>query len=512
MPRARILVVDDEQPFCNVLCGVLRQKGHEVTGVERAEEALPDLERRAFDLVVCDLRLPGMSGLDCLRWTREHAPDTRFLMVTAYGDIETAVEAMKLGAADYLTKPFLFDDLLMRIDRLMEHLALLHDHEALQEELDARYEPRGLVGQSAAMGKVRDLIRRVARTNSNVLIAGESGTGKEVVARAIHRLSERREQRMVTVNCAALPETLLESELFGHTKGAFTGASQTKEGMFEAADGGTLFLDEIGAMPAPLQSKILRAVESKEIVPIGTTISRKADARILAATSTDLEAEVKAGRFLDALFYRLNVFQLRVPPLRERKNDIPGLVTHFVERLRQELKKHVGRVSDEAMAVLLAYDWPGNVRELENAIERAMILTDGDVITVDALPLGLQSMSRGPSERPLDLRSFLRRCELEHLNAVLTLVKRDKVKAAKMLGISLSSLYRKLEEPEPPEPAAAAEEHASEPPAAAGSPAPVPTQQPAATTPPAEVPPAPAADLPPDAPQRQQWRRAKPPF
>ncbi|MBM4031225.1 MAG: sigma-54-dependent Fis family transcriptional regulator [Planctomycetes bacterium] len=470
MPHARVLVVDDEQPFCTVLCGVLRQRGHEVTGVERAEDALPALEKRAFDLVVCDLRLPGMNGLDCLRWTREHVPDTHFIMITAYGDIETAVEAMRLGAHDYLTKPFLFDDLLLRIDRLMEHMALVHDHAALQDELDARYEPRGLVGQSAAMNTVRDLIRRVARTTSNVLIVGESGTGKEVVARAIHRLSGRREQRMVTVNCAALPETLLESELFGHTKGAFTGASQNKEGMFEAADGGTLFLDEIGAMPAPLQSKILRAVESKEIVPIGTTVSRKADARILAATSTDLEAEAKAGRFLDALFYRLNVFQLRMPPLRERKNDIPGLVQHFVERLRQELKKPALKVSDDAMALLMAYEWPGNVRELENAIERAIILTDGDVIAVDALPLGLQSLSRGPAGRPLDLRSFLRRCELEHIHAVLALSDQDKVRAARMLGISLSSLYRKLEESEPGEPDAPAQEAEPEPAAPAPPP------------------------------------------
>ncbi|HUT37008.1 MAG TPA: sigma-54 dependent transcriptional regulator [Planctomycetota bacterium] len=498
MPHARILVVDDEQPFCNVLCGVLRQRGHLVTGVERAEDALPALEKGAFDLVVCDLRLPGMSGLDCLRWTREHVPDTRFLMVTAYGDIETAVEAMKLGAADYLTKPFLFDDLLMRIDRLMEHVALVHDHEALQDELDARYEPRGLIGQSAPMEKVRDLIRRVARTASNVLIVGESGTGKEVVARAIHRLSDRRERRMVTVNCAALPETLLESELFGHTKGAFTGASQTKEGMFEAADGGTLFLDEIGAMPPALQSKILRAVESKEIVPIGTTVSRKADARLLAATSTDLEAEVKAGRFLDALFYRLNVFQIRMPPLRERRSDIPNLVQHFVERLGQELKKPAVKISHDAMAVLMAYEWAGNVRELENAIERALILCDSGVVTVDDLPVSLQAQPHGPSGRPLDLRSYLRRCELEHIQAVLSLSEQDKVKAAKMMGISLSSLYRKLEEREPAEPT---------PPTASEGPSP----EPAAPTP-AEAPPPPAKDVPPDAPERHQWRRAKPPF
>ncbi|NQT53501.1 sigma-54-dependent Fis family transcriptional regulator, partial [bacterium] len=249
----------------------------------------------------------------------------------------------------------------------------------------------------------------------------------------------------VTVNCAALPETLLESELFGHTKGAFTGASENKLGMFQAADGGTLFLDEIGAMPTPLQSKILRAVESKEVVPVGTTESRRADARILAATSTDLEQAAKAGKFLDALFYRLNVFQIRMPPLRDRKEDIPGLVEHFVTRYRDELKKQVGGVTDETMAVLMAYDWPGNVRELENAIERAMILTDGHRIVVSALPLTLQSVPSGPQGRPLDLRTVLRRSEFDHITAVLALTQQDKVKAARMLGISLSSLYRKLE-------------------------------------------------------------------
>jgi two-component system response regulator PilR (NtrC family) len=363
---------------------------------------------------------------------------------------------------DYLTKPFLFDDLTLRVDRLLEHVALEQEHAALQDELVARYEPRGLVGQSPAMQEVRDLIRRVAPTNSNVLIVGESGTGKEVVARAIHRVSERRDRRLVTVNCAALPESLLESELFGHTKGAFTGASEDKEGMFQAAHGGTLFLDEIGAMPAPLQSKILRAVESKEIVPVGTTESREADVRILAATNTDLEQAAKTGEFLDALYYRLNVFQIRMPPLRDRKEDIPGLVDHFVERFNQELKKQVTGTTQEAMATLMAYDWSGNVRELENAIERALILSDGESITVDALPMNLQPPAHARPERPLDLRHVLRRREIEHINAVLAMTDQDKVEAAEILGISLSSLYRKLETPEEDEGKAAEASQASE--------------------------------------------------
>jgi len=446
MPHARILVVDDEQPFCDIVCDVLSKQGHRVTGAETAEDARTALETPSWDLVVCDLRLPGMSGMDLLRWTREHAPSVRFLIVTAYGDIETAVEAMQLGAVDYLTKPFLFDDLILRIDRLLERLALEQEHAALQDELVARYEPRGLVGTSLPMEELRELIHRVAPTNSNVLIMGESGTGKEVVARALHRASNRHSERIVTVNCAALPGTLLESELFGHTKGAFTGASESKDGLFQAADSGTLFLDEIGAMPLALQSKILRAVETKEVVPVGATISRRADVRILAATSTDLEVAAKKGEFLDALFYRLNVFQLRMPPLRDRRDDIPGLVNHFILRFNEELKKHVVGVTDEAMALLMASKWSGNVRELENAIERAMILTDGDRIARGALPHSIQRVAGAHETLPLDLRSVLRRAEVDHITAVLGITGGDKVRAAKMLGISLSSLYRKLDE------------------------------------------------------------------
>ena len=460
MRRATILVVDDEQPFCDVLCGVLRKQGHRVKGAETAEDGLDLFAKGAYDLVISDLRLPAMSGLDLLRTLRESTPDVRFMMITAYGDIETAVEAVKLGAVDYLTKPFLFDDIVLRINRLLEHVELQQSHEALQEELQARYETRGFVGDSRVIQQVRELIRRVAPTNSNVLIVGESGTGKEVVARAVHRLSERQERQLVTINCAALPDTLLESELFGHSKGAFTGASRTRDGHFRAADGGTLFLDEIGAMPQALQSKILRAVETKEFMPLGSTTPQKADVRILAATSTDLEQASKDGKFMDALYYRLNVFQIPMPPLRDRKEDIPLLVEHFIRRYNVELKKRVARASDQAMAMLMAYEWPGNVRELENAIERAMILTDGDAIPADALPMTLHRTPLGSSERPLDLRSVLRRSEREHIAAVLALSGQDKVKAAKLLGISLSSLYRKLEQDEPtpssPEPDAAA--------------------------------------------------------
>jgi DNA-binding NtrC family response regulator len=446
MRQAQILVVDDEAAFRDVLCEVLAKRGHTVRSSPTAAEALPQLEKGNFDLMICDLRLPDMSGLDLLRKCRQISPQMHFIMITAYGDVETAVEAVKLGADDYLTKPFLFDDILMRIERLLEHVTLQRNHAALQEELGARYESRGVVGQSPSMQKVRDLIHRVAATNSNVLILGESGTGKEVVARTIHRVSNRKDRRLVSVNCAAFPDTLLESELFGYAKGAFTGASRDKEGFFSAADGGTLFLDEIGAMPLPLQSKLLRAIESKEISPIGSSaLPAKVDVRILSATSVDPAEAIRSERLMDALYYRLNVVEIHLPPLRERKQDIPMLVEHFVQRLSQELKKRVSGVDHEAIAMLMAYDWPGNVRELENAIERAMILTDGERITASALPVSLQRSRRARGEAPLNLRVMLDQCESEHVAAVLALTNDDKVKAAQMLGVSVSSLYRKLE-------------------------------------------------------------------
>ena len=452
MRRARILVADDEEPFRDALCEVLSANGYAVNGVGTAEEALLELEKGGFDLVISDLRLPGMSGLDLLRRAREKLPDACFIMMTAYGEIETAVEAVKLGAGDYLTKPFLFDDILLRIGRVLDHVALERNHAALQEELVTRYESRGIVGQSRAIEQVRDLIRRVAPTTSNILMLGETGTGKEVVARAIHRMSPRADRRLVAVNCAALPDALLESELFGHTKGAFTGASQDKEGFFQAADGSTLFLDEIGAMPLPLQAKLLRAIETKEIAPIGSSISVRVDVRILSATSLDVDGELRKEKLLEALYYRLKVVEIHVPPLRERRQDIPMLVAHFVRRLGKDLKKTISGVNDDAMALLMAYDWPGNVRELENAIERAMILTDGDRITVDSLPLSLQPSPYRRSPTPFNLRVVLQECERQHIAAVLALAGSDnKVEAARMLGISLSSLYRKLGKPPPSE-------------------------------------------------------------
>ena len=453
MRQAQILVVDDEAAFRDVLCEVLAKKGHTVRSGGTAAEALLQLEKGNFDLMICDLRLPDMSGLDLLRKCRETTPQMHFIMISAYGDIETAVEAVKLGADDYLTKPFLFDDILLRIERLLEHVTLQRNHAALQEELGARYESRGVVGQSPAMQQVRDLIHRVAATNSNVLILGESGTGKEVVARTIHRVSDRKDRRLVSVNCAALPDTLLESELFGYTKGAFTGASRDKEGFFNAADGGTLFLDEIGAMPLPLQSKLLRAIESKEISPIGSSaLPTKVDVRILSATSVDPAEAIRSERLMDALYYRLNVVEIHLPPLRERKQDVPMLVEHFVRQFSEELKKRVSGVDEEAIAMLMAYDWPGNVRELENTIERAVALESGNRVSTEALPDRIRSHFQGSAvltphngngaalpEEGLNLEEHIQQVERSYLLAALERSGGVRTQAAELLKMSYRS-------------------------------------------------------------------------
>ena len=451
MQRAAILVVDDEQPFRDVLCGVLRKQGHKVDGTGSAEDGLALAEKKGYDLVVCDLRLPAMSGLDLLRALREKAPDVRFIMITAYGDIETAVEAVKLGAVDYLTKPFLFDDIVLRIERLLEHLTLEQSHAALQDELVARYEPRGFVGNSPAILKVRELMRRVAPTNSNVLIIGESGTGKEVVARAIHRMGERGERRLVTLNCAALPDTLLESELFGHSKGAFTGASRSNEGHFLAADGGTLFLDEIGAMPISLQSKILRAVESREILPLGSTTPRKVDVRIVAATNADLRKLVQENRFREDLYYRLDVITVPLPPLRERKEDIPLLVEHFLKRYSEENKRDGLTFSSEAMKMMMDFDWPGNVRELENAVERAVVLSSGSDLGPQLLPEQL-SQDGSHAARPITAevvegRALFEIMESYERRIILDMLSRtnwSQTEAAERFRVPLSTLNQKI--------------------------------------------------------------------
>ena len=443
--RGNILVADDEPLIRESLADVLREEGYQVTDVADGDSALKALDEQDFDMVISDLRMPGADGLRVLRRTREVAPQTFVLLMTAHATVETAVEALQQGAQDYLLKPIIFDDVLHKIDFLLRHRQVAWENQLLRSQVDLKWDFENLVGRSGAMREVMDLVRRVAPTPSTVLITGESGVGKEVVARAIHHFSELRDRVFLPVNCGAIPEHLLESQLFGHMRGAFTGAVANQEGLFQRARGGTIFLDEIGDLPANLQVKLLRAIEQKEILPLGTTMPVKVDVRIIAATNRDLARAVEDGTFRDDLFYRLNVIGIEIPPLRERREDIPPLIEHFVRLHNRELKKGFKGVDSAIMKVLMSLPWKGNVRELDNVIERAMILGEGEWIGLDSLPRALKPEDGIPIAGD-DLREALRAYEKAHIQAVLGKAEHDKKVAAEMLGVSLSSLYRKIEE------------------------------------------------------------------
>jgi len=444
--KANVLVADDEPSIRDSLAGVLRDEGYRVTVVADGAAAIASLDTQDFDFVISDLRMPGADGLEVLRRIREVAPQTLVLLMTAHATVETAVAALQQGAHDYLLKPILFDDVLHKLDHLMRHRQVAWENQLLRSQVDRQWDFDKLVGRSAAMREVMDLVRRVAPTNSTVLITGESGVGKEVVARAIHHFSDVRDKVFLPVNCGAIPEHLLESQLFGHMRGAFTGAVSNQEGLFQRARGGTIFLDEIGDLPANLQVKLLRAIEQKEILPLGTTNPVKIDIRIIAATNRDLQQAVNEKTFRDDLFYRLNVIGIDIPPLRERREDIPPLIEHFVRLHNLELKRAFKGVDSATMKVLMSVQWKGNVRELDNVIERAMILGEGEWIGLPDLPRSLRPEGTVTMPAGDDLREALRAYEKAHIQATLAKAEHDKKVAAEMLGVSLSSLYRKIEE------------------------------------------------------------------
>ncbi len=446
--KGTILVAEDEAAVLESLSEVLREEGYDVVAVSDGTAALRALEEREFDLILSDIRMPGADGLQVLRRAREIAPQTLVLLMTAHATVETAVEAIRRGAQDYLLKPIIFDDLLHKIDHLLTHRRIAWENQLLRSQVERQWDFENLVGRSAAMREVMDLVRRVAPTPSTVLITGESGVGKEVVARAIHHFSEYRDRIFLPINCGAIPETLLESQLFGHMRGSFTGAIANQEGLFQRARGGTIFLDEIADMPLSLQVKILRAIEAKEILPIGASTPIKVEVRIIAATNHDLKKAVEEGRFREDLYYRLNVFNIEIPPLRERREDIPLLVDHFIRLHNRELKKNFKGVDSATMKVLMSLPWKGNVRELDNVIEHAMILGNGDWITVRDLPRALQQdIGVGVDLTDTDnLREAVRAFEKAHIQSVLAKSGQDKRQAAQRLGVSLSSLYRKMEE------------------------------------------------------------------
>lgn len=444
--RGSILVADDEAVARHGVAEVLQEEGYQVYEAADGQAALQALEEFDLDLVLCDLKMPGVDGLSVLKMVRERYPQTMFMLMTAYGSVETSVEALRLGAQDYLLKPLLFEDVLHKVARLLAHKQQAWEIQLLRREVNQDANLERLVGRSPAMQEVLGLIEKVAPTNATVLLTGESGTGKEVVARLIHAHSAQRDHVFLPINCSAIPETLLESQLFGHTKGAFTGASGSQEGLFQRARGGTIFLDEIGEMPLTLQAKLLRVIEEKEVLPLGATNPVKVEVRILAATNRDLKQEAENGQFREDLYYRLNVIGLALPPLRERREDIPLLVEYLVQRNNHELKKAYNGVDNHAMKHLMGLPWRGNVRELDNALERAMILGNGEWITVADLPRGEASAETPLAHTGDNLKEAVHAYERSHIENVLSKMDGDKKAAAERLGLSLSSLYRKLEE------------------------------------------------------------------
>ena len=441
----RILIVDDESTIRETLSLVLKEEKYECDLAENGAEGLKRVKEKNFDLIITDLKMPEMGGLELMEKVKTISPKTSVMIITAYASLESAIQALRLGAYDYIIKPLDFDDVILRIKRLMDHRELLNENEYLRKEVQEKFSVSNIIGESEPMQDVFNLIRKVAATKGNVLITGKSGTGKELVARAIHYNSPRQTKRFVAINCGAIVDNLMESELFGHKKGSFTGAVRDKEGLFKVADGGTLFLDEVGEIPLHLQVKLLRAIETGEFIPVGDTIPQKVNVRIIAATNRNLEEEVEKGKFRDDLYYRLNVVEINLPPLAERKEDIPLLINHFIRKYNRELNRQITGMDEETKRILMNYEWKGGIRELENVIERALILSEGEIITRKDLPPNLMKLEPAP-EASLRLKDAVADFEKQHIEQVLKANQGNKEAVAKILDISLSSLYRKIDE------------------------------------------------------------------
>ncbi len=447
MGAERILVVDDEQNARSALQSLLTEEGYQVGEAKDGEEALARLNDFAPAVVLADVRMPRMDGLALLRKVKEQGSDAIFLMMTAFANVESAVEAMRAGAENYLVKPVAFDALLVFVEKALEKRHLARDAATLRERVHDRYRLSGMVGDAPELQSVFEVVKKAAPTKATVLVLGESGTGKELIAQALHEESPRRDRPFIKVSCAALSETLLESELFGHERGSFTGAAGRREGRFELADGGTLFLDEIGEIPPATQVKLLRALQQREFERVGGTETLKVDVRVVAATNRDLAAEVKAGRFREELFYRLNVVTVTLPPLRRRKGDIPALISHFVDKYAKSYAKPVRGLGPGTLSALLAHDWPGNVRELENAVERAVVLARDGELTVDGLPASLRRMQiQAPAPWSLPPGATLREMERDAIVRAVALAGGSTAAAAKMLGISVRKVQYRLKE------------------------------------------------------------------
>jgi len=446
--HGRVLIVDDDRAMCQLLIDLLREEGYETDVAYEGETALQKSRQSYFDLTITDLMMPKMRGVELVQRLREIDNGALVLLITGFGTIESAVEAMRAGAFHYVTKPFRNEEILIQIKRALEQKRLEQEVQRLRTEVRAHHRFQNIIGQSVAMKKILETVAQVSDLPANILIEGESGTGKELIARAIHANSSRATGPFIAVNCAAIPETLLESELFGYVRGAFTDARKDRSGLFREANGGTLFLDEIGELPVTLQTKLLRVLEDKEVRPLGANQGEKVDTRVLSASNRNLEELVRSDKFRQDLYYRLNVIRIELPPLRHRGDDVPLLVRHFVEKFAAGAKHQVDGIDAEALAALKNYDWPGNIRELEHMIERAVLLGKGSRIGLQDLPANV--VADGESSvvlaQALTRQLTLRDLEREYVAKVLDATNGNKTEAAKILGVDRTTLYRKLEE------------------------------------------------------------------
>ncbi|MBI2027830.1 MAG: sigma-54-dependent Fis family transcriptional regulator [Deltaproteobacteria bacterium] len=455
MAKEKILIVDDEQSILEFLEIMLRREKYDVAQASNAKKALKLLEKESFDMVISDIQMPEISGMELLSKVKNMNPDIIVMMITAYGSTESAVEAMKLGAYDYITKPFKIDELKIILKKAFMERSLKRENIQLKKELCTKYEFNNIVGASSCMVKLYDMIQRVSQTKTNILITGESGTGKELIAKAIHYNGPLKDKPFVTINCGAIPENLMESEMFGHKKGSFTGAISEKTGLFEIANSGTIFLDEVGELPLTIQVKLLRAIQERTFRRVGGTEDISVDVRVICATNKDLELEVAEGRFREDLFYRLNVIHIKAPSLRERKDDILALSQHFLEKYNKSLDKKIKKISDEAMNALKKYSYPGNVRELENIIERSVALSEGPAILKENLPQHIFSTSKFSAlpgytaisidEGKVKLEDIVGKIEKDLIQKALTKSRGVKKDAAKLLGITFRSMRYRLE-------------------------------------------------------------------
>jgi len=447
----RILIIDDEENFRHMLSVILRKERYEVETASNGEEGLQRMAVSTFDQILCDIRMPQMDGMEFLNEAQKMGMDIPIIMMSAYGTVDTAIKAMKIGAYDYISKPFKPDEIILTLKKAEERERLRKENELLRKEVEKEYSFTNIVSKNEKMQKIFEVIKKVAQYKSTILITGESGTGKELVARALHYNSDRSQRPFIAVNCGAIPENLLESELFGHVKGAFTDAIRTKKGLFEEADGGTLFLDEIGELPLQLQVKLLRVLQDGEIRRVGESKSMQIDVRIVTATVKDLTKEVNEGRFREDLFYRLNVLPIHIPPLRERKEDVPLLINHFVSKYSQSMNKNVAGIHPRALDAMMSYHWYGNVRELENTIERAIVLTDGENIELENLPVEIQDFRDGirlapPAEEEYSIKKASRFLEMNLIKKALKKTKGNHTQAARLLEISHRALLYKIKE------------------------------------------------------------------